>query len=84
MQNHIIERLKSGETQITMHVGPRHVAADYLSDIRRWWHQESGATGADSEAIHDDGRTEMQGWSDATPDIHSVDWRVVMLTTPNA
>lgn len=84
MQNHIIDRLKSGETQITIRVGPRHVADDYVRDIRRWWHQESGASGPDSEAIHDDGRTEMQGWSDATPNVQTVDWRVIMLTTPNA
>lgn len=84
ISNHIVDLLKSGETQITIHVGPRHVAAGYVSDIRRWWHQESGVSGADSEAVHDYGRTEMQGWSDSTPDIHSVDWRVIMLATPSA
>ena len=80
MTQGLIDRIEAGETAITQQVGPRHVAKQIAAGLRRWWETDRAPDGADSEAVTDYGRTEVQGWSAATPDAQTVDWRVILLT----
>ena len=75
----IIQRIKAGETMIIENVGPRSVAKKMAADLRIWWERGENREGADSEAVSDNGRTEVQGWSDSTA-VAQVDWRVILLS----
>jgi hypothetical protein len=76
----IIERISSGQVMITENVGSRAVAKQMASDLRKWWESDAKPGGADSEAVSDYGRTEVQGWSDSTPASQTVDWRVILIS----
>lgn len=80
LTENIVSRIESGETTITINVGTRDVARKMAADLRRWWEREKSPDGADSEAVSDNGRTEVQGWSDWTQSPQTVDWRVILLT----
>jgi hypothetical protein len=76
----IIDRIKSGETMIVQNVGPRSVAKQMASDLRRWWRNDAKPGVADSEAVSDYGRTEIQGWSYESNPGQTVDWRVILIS----
>ena len=78
LERSVADRLAAGETLITLTALPPQSARHIVSELARWWRDESPKH--DADAVVDTHRCEASGWTDETSEYKGVDWRVIIPT----